>query len=138
MLRDQLSSRFIVSNCDIIVEQDYSELVKYHEENGNELTVVGVVKGISIPYGTLTTLNEGILSEINEKPEINFMINSGVYVLEPWLIKEIPAGTIYHLTDLIQKLLYESRRVGVFPVSERSWIDIGEWRQYFEQMKIKI
>ncbi len=49
-----------------------------------------------------------------------------MYLLEPHLLEEIPEKTFYPITNLIEKLLVEGRRVGVFPVSERSWKDIGE------------
>lgn len=132
LLKDQINVPFFVTNCDILVDQDYAEIYKYHKENKNELTVVAALKHISIPYGTLETGKNGILESITEKPELTYLINSGLYILEPHLLEEIPTNEFYHITTLINKLISEKRRVGVFPVSEKSWRDIGEWKEYFK------
>jgi NDP-sugar pyrophosphorylase family protein len=53
-----------------------------------------------------------------------------MYILEPNLLDEIPNDTFFHITHLIEKLKEENRKVGVFPVSEGSWLDTGEWDEY--------
>ncbi len=132
LLDGAITETFFVTNCDIMIDEDYSEILKYHRENNNELTVVAALKSYKIPYGTIETKADGILDSITEKPEITFYINTGLYILEPHLINEIPKDTFYHITSLIEKLQVENRRVGVFPVSENSWTDIGEWKEYLK------
>jgi dTDP-glucose pyrophosphorylase len=132
LLDQGLNDTFFVSNCDILIDQDYSEILAYHRENKNELTVVAALKSFSIPYGTIETGENGILNSITEKPEITFKINTGLYILEPSLLKEIPKNTFYHITTLIEDLQKQNRRVGVFPISENSWKDIGEWKEYLK------
>ena len=134
-LLENIESTFFVTNCDIIVNDDYSEILKYHREHNNELTVVAALKHYSIPYGTLETKENGLLKSISEKPNLNFQINTGLYILEPHLIKEIPKDKFYHITYLIEDLQKQGRKVGVFPVSEGSWKDIGEWSEYFKILK---
>lgn len=133
LLNGQIDSTFFVSNCDIIIDDDYAEILKYHRDNKNEITVVAAIKNMSIPYGTLETKEEGLLSEIREKPNFTFKINTGMYILEPHLIKEIPKDEFYHITFLIEKLAKEGRRVGVYPINEGSWIDVGNWDEYLKQ-----
>ncbi len=132
LLDNAINSTFFVTNCDILIDQDYAEILRYHHENKNELTVVAALKTYSIPYGTIETGNSGLLNSITEKPELTFNINTGFYILEPHLINEIPHNQFYHITMLIDKLRAENRRVGVFPVSESSWTDIGEWKEYLK------
>lgn len=138
LLNGKIQSTFFVSNCDIIIDQDYYEILKYHRENRNEITVVAALKNYSIPYGTLTTREDGLLQSIEEKPEIVFKINTGFYILEPHLINEIPKNQFYHITYLIEKIRSENRRVGVFPVSEKSWTDIGNWDEYAKYTNLQI
>jgi dTDP-glucose pyrophosphorylase len=126
LMKGFIKSSFFVSNCDILISQDYSEIVDYHRDSSNEITLVSAIRQIPIPYGTLETDNEGKLMSILEKPELTFKINTGMYLLEPHLLEEIPEKTFYPITNLIEKLLEGNRRVGVFPVSEKSWKDIGE------------
>ncbi len=132
LLKDQLKTTFFVSNCDIIVEDDYSEILRYHRENKNELTLVAALKTYNIPYGTIETVENGLLGSLNEKPTLTIMINAGFYILEPHLINEIPADSFFHITELIEKLRTKNRRVGVFPISENSWKDMGEWNDYLK------
>jgi dTDP-glucose pyrophosphorylase len=134
LLSESINETFFVSNCDIMIMDDYSEILKYHKENNNELTVVAALKSFKIPYGTVETGNDGILDKLVEKPELTYLINTGLYILEPHLISEIPQNEFYHITTLIEKLRAENRRVGVFPVSENSWIDIGEWPEYLSRI----
>ena len=133
LLKGKINDTFFVSNCDSILDEDYGEILQYHRENKNEITVVSVMKSMYIPYGTLETGENGLLKAIQEKPELTFKINTGMYILEPHLLKEIPSDRIYHITYLIEKLVNEGRRVGVYPVNEGSWTDVGNWDEYLKQ-----
>ncbi len=131
LLKDVVKETFFVTNCDILIEQDYSEVLKYHRDNKNELTVIATLKHIPIEYGTIETGEDGLLMDLKEKPEITFKVNTGMYILEPHLLKEIPENRIFHITELIEAIKDRGGRVGVFPISEKSWIDIGNWEEYF-------
>ena len=135
LLRDKIDTTFFVSNCDIMIEQDYHEIYDYHTTSKNELTIVAALKHMKIPYGTLESGNNGELLSLKEKPELTFMINTGMYILEPHLLGEIPVDTFFHITDLIEKIIQRGGRVGVFPVSEGAWMDIGEWNEYNKTIK---
>ncbi|MFW5804686.1 MAG: nucleotidyltransferase family protein, partial [bacterium] len=134
LLNDQINTPFFVTNCDIIIEEDYTEIYNYHRNNKNELTIVAALKHYPIPYGTIKTGDNGSLISLDEKPELTFKINSGMYILEPHLINEIPENTFFHITDLIDQVKKRSGNVGVFPVSQNSWKDIGEWKEYVKNI----
>lgn len=135
LLKDEINSTFFVSNCDIIIEEDFASILDYHRNNNNELTVVAAVKTFSIPYGTIVTGENGILESIEEKPTLSFKINTGLYILEPTLIDEIP-DEFFHITQLMEKLKSEGRRVGVYPISQNDWKDMGEWNEYLKMIKV--
>ncbi len=132
LLNGIIDSTFFVSNCDIIIDQDYSQIYHYHKNNANELTIVAALKQYKIPYGIIDTEKNGLLKSIQEKPEITYKINAGLYILEPHLLNEIPQNEFFHITDLIDKIKTRNGKVGVFPVSEKSWKDIGEWDEYLK------
>ena len=94
------------------------------------MTIVAALKHMSIPYGIIETGEKGLLSRIVEKPDFTYQINSGMYILEPSVLEEIPEGEFFHMTDLISVLKSKNKNVGVFPVSEKSWVDIGNWNEY--------
>lgn len=135
LIKDKISTTFFVSNCDIIIDDDYANILKYHRDNKNEITCVAAVKSYTMPYGSFKTRVDGVLESITERPEYIFKINTGLYILEPHLLNEIPVNKFYHITELIEKLCKEDRRVGVYPVSEGSWTDIGNWNEYMNYIK---
>ena len=132
LLRENIASTFFVTNCDILINQDYSEILDYHKTNKNEITIVAVLKHYPIAYGIIETGEDGKLINLIEKPELTFKINSGMYILEPHLLKEIPANTFFHITELIEKIKKRNGKIGVFPVNSGAWIDIGTWDDYLK------
>lgn len=135
LLKGKIDKPFFVSNCDNLIDQDYRDVFDYHKENNNEITIVTSVKSYRIPYGVIETGENGIMKGISEKPEITYMINTGVYILNPELIDEIPQNEFFHITQLIEKVKSRNGRIGCFPVSEKAWTDIGEWDEYLKLIK---
>lgn len=134
LLKNKISTTFFVSNCDILINEDYSKILSYHKKNQNELTVVAALKTYSIPYGTIQTGEDGLLDSIEEKPDLTFKINTGLYILEPSLLDDIP-DDFFHITHLMEKLHKQNRRVGVYPISQNDWIDMGDWNEYLKLIK---
>jgi len=130
LLKGNIAETFFVSNCDILIDQDYSEVLKYHKENNNEITIIAALKNYSLPYGTIESGTNGKLLRLIEKPDVTFKVNSGMYILEPHVLDEIPPNSFFHITQLIDKINLRNGKIGVFPVSERSWLDIGNWDEY--------
>lgn len=135
MLRGRIDSPFFVSNCDIIIDQDYRDVYEYHINNKNDITIVTALKTIRIPYGVVETESNGIMKSMTEKPNTTYMINTGVYVLNPELISKVPDNSFMNITDLIDEVRNEGGRVGCFPVSEHAWTDMGDIDEYINALK---
>lgn len=136
LLKGKITTPFFVSNCDSINDQDYRDVYEYHQDNHNDLTIVTMVKSFKIPYGVIETGEDGLMVALHEKPEQTYMVNTGVYVLNPELIDEIPEGEFFHITHLMEKVKARGGRVGCFPVSEESWKDMGEWPEYLKMINV--
>lgn len=136
LLKGQITTPFFVSNCDSINEQDYRDVYDYHVENNNDLTIVTMVKTFKIPYGVIETGEDGLMTSLSEKPELTYQVNTGVYILNPTCIDEIPQGEFFHITHLMEKIKARGGRVGCFPVSEHSWKDMGEWPEYLKMIDV--
>jgi len=136
LLKGKINTPFFVSNCDSINEQDYRDVYDYHVNNHNDMTIVTMVKSFKIPYGVIETGEDGLMVSLKEKPEHTYMVNSGVYILNPDLIEEIPEGQFFHITHLMEKVKARGGRVGCFPVSEESWHDMGEWPEYLKMIEV--
>ena len=115
-----------MSNCDILITEDYGAILKFHQEQNNIITMVCASKRLQIPYGTVEFTDTGKVLQLKEKPEISFMTNTGLYILEPEFLKEIPENTFIHITDVIQKCIDKGKNVGVYPIPEENWLDMGQ------------
>lgn len=136
LLKGKIDTPFFVSNCDIVIDQDMRDVYDYHCENHNDLTIVTAVKSFRIPYGVIETGEDGLMTALKEKPELTYMINTGVYILNSGCIDEIPQGEFFHITHLMEKIKARGGRVGCFPVSEHSWKDMGEWPEYLKMINV--
>lgn len=130
LLKGKISSPFFVSNCDILIDQDYRDVYEYHCSNKNDITIVTSLKSYKIPYGVIEMGQNGLMRSISEKPEMTYMINTGVYILNPDLIDEIPQNEFFHITHLMKKVTERGGKIGCFPVSDKSLTDIGDWNEY--------
>lgn len=136
LLKGKITTPFFVSNCDSINEQDYRDVYDYHVNNHNDLTIVTMVKSFKIPYGVIETGEDGLMVSLSEKPELTYQVNTGVYILNPSCIDEIPDGEFFHITHLMEKIKARGGRVGCFPVSEHAWKDMGEWPEYLKMIDV--
>lgn len=134
-LENKIEKPFFVSNCDIIIKSDYNEIYNFHLTGNFDATIVASMQHFKIPYGVCNISNGGELIDIVEKPEYNFLVNTGMYVLSPNVLKLIPYNQFFHITDLFEKIKKHGGRIGVYPVSENSWIDIGQMEEYKKVLK---
>ena len=130
LMHKSINETFFVSNCDIIIKSDYDKILEFHQIRQNAITLVGSVRHHTVPYGVCEIENGGDLTKIIEKPEYDYLTNTGLYVMEPEVINLIPENHRFDMTDLIAKAQESELRVGVFPVSDKSWIDIGQIKDY--------
>ncbi len=136
MLESQKAKRFLVTNCDVIIDSDYTELVKFHDQHRFELTLVVSCRHYVIPYGVCAIAPGGVLKRIKEKPEYDLLVNTGMYVINRRLLKLIPKDKHFDITDLIAKAKSKGWPVGAFPINEKSWIDVGQWDEYQRAAKV--
>ncbi len=120
-----------VTNCDVIIRADYSDIYNYHIKSGNVITIVAAMRSDIIPYGVIHTNENGSVEHLDEKPRRNYFVNTGMYVINPEMIDLIPINTFFHMTDLTESAINKGFKVGMYPVSEDSFLDMGE----FDEMK---
>lgn len=129
-VENEFEKPFFVANCDIIIKADYSKIYNFHVEGKYDITLVASMQHYRVPYGVCEISKGGELTKINEKPEYDFLVNTGMYILAPEILKLIPNNELYHITYLIEEVKKQGGKIGVFPVSEKSWIDIGQMEEY--------
>lgn len=126
LLKGQLHEPFFLSNCDILLDADFGDVYNHHKKCGNLITMVCAFKHFTVPYGVIEMGEGGSVLAMREKPEMNFLTNTGVYVVEPRVVEELEPGKKQDFTDIIEHYRAAGERVGVYPVAESGWMDMGQ------------
>jgi len=82
------------------------------------------IYNVRIPYGVVDVDNLQVTA-IHEKPEKHYLVNAGIYVINPGVLEIIPKNTEYQMTDLISVLTESNSKVGTH-LLEDDWIDVGK------------
>jgi dTDP-glucose pyrophosphorylase/CBS domain-containing protein len=118
----------LVINGDILTQVDFRAMLAYHREHRAVMTVAVRQYDIKVPYGVIECEGSRVCA-LKEKPQMHFLVNAGVYLLEPKVYEFIPNGEHFNMTDLIQWLLDSDHIVASFPIIEY-WLDIGQLADY--------
>ncbi len=126
LLKNKVNGPFFLTNCDVLIEADYNEIYKFHQKNGNLITVVCALKHVTIPYGVFNLNGEGEIESVTEKPTFNFLTNTGMYLVDGRIIEELEDNKAISFPEIMENYRAKGFKVGVFPVSEDSWMDMGQ------------
>ncbi|MCM8761205.1 MAG: sugar phosphate nucleotidyltransferase [Candidatus Omnitrophica bacterium] len=132
LLRNRIKETFFVCNCDILLDNEFKNILLWHKGEKAQITIIGCHKEMSIPYGMLEIEN-GDLKAINEKPVFDLIINVGVYIMEPGVMGLIGDRERIDMNHLIERAIKKSLKVSVYPVYG-GWVDIGQWKEYQDSL----
>jgi dTDP-glucose pyrophosphorylase len=135
LLKGKVKGTFMVTNCDVIIDSDYADLLSFHKDNEYELTLVVSMRHYQIPYGVCELEPGGTLKLIKEKPEHDLLVNTGMYVMNDSLLSLIPHDEPSSIIDLIDLVKMQGGKIGVYPINEKSWIDVGQWEEYYKTVQ---
>lgn len=128
LMKAMLQETFIVTNCDMLLEPNWAEVLRFHKDRRFAITVLGGLRSIEVPYGVIEVEKE-MFKGIREKPQYNHLVNLGVYVCEPNVPELIGANERLDATALLDRARDAGLRVGVHPILN-NWHDIGQWEEY--------
>lgn len=126
LLKGTMKGTFFFTNCDILLRSDYADMLKFHRSHSNAVTMIGAYKTLTIPYGVVDIGNDGIIEAIREKPELSFLTNTGMYIVEPQVLDDIPDNTAISFPEIIEMQRRNGNKVAVYPVTEEEWMDMGQ------------
>ena len=115
----------IVCNSDIITRVNYGHLMEFHARSNARVTMCLALHQYQVEFGVAEVEGDRITG-FREKPIENFLINGGIYVLEPSVIDEAPNGH-FDMPDLIGSL----EHVAAYPIHDH-WRDVGRWTDLAE------
>lgn len=137
LLKGVFKETFFFANCDALLTADYESMLKFHKEHGNVITMICAYKNINIPYGVVDMGINGVIENMREKPLISFLINTGIYIVEPSVVDSMVDGAAIGFPDVVERERQKGHKVAVYPVSENDWMDMGQIPE-LEKMRIKL
>ena len=129
LLKDKIQNDFFVINCDSLIKLDYQNVLKYHKIHKNLITIIVSMKNIEVPYGVCNLKKDGTLNKIIEKPQNRYLVNTGLYIVNPKILNLIPKNTHMDFTTVIKLAKSKKYKVGLFPIEDEMWTDVGQWSE---------
>ena len=126
LLKGIMKETFFLTNCDILLRSDYADMLKFHRSHGNMITLIGAYKTLTIPYGVVDIGNDGVIEAMRENPDLSFLTNTGMYLVEPQVLEDIADNTTISFPEIIELQRQKGNKVAVYPVSEEEWMDMGQ------------
>ncbi len=130
LIKKSISDSFILMNGDVLTDINLESLLKSHHENNSLATIALSKRNVFIDFGVIETDEVGFLSKWIEKPTIDYLVSTGIYVLSPKSLEYLPEG-FSNLPDLIMSMINNNEKVSTF-IHEGSWLDIGREEDYIE------
>lgn len=137
LLKGKISSTFILTNCDILIEDDLTKAYKQHKKNRNKITIICSPKQFTIPYGVIEADDNERIRNIREKPQMSFLTNTGCYIVEPDVIDSLEFSKPIDFPTIIENYRKNDERVGIYTISENSWLDMGQFEE-LDKMKQRL
>lgn len=126
LLKGKIDKTFILTNCDIIIDDDYRTIYSHHKEQGNLITMIVSLRNYQVPYGVVEIGENGEVAAMKEKPEFSYFTNTGTYIVEPEVIDMIGEGEEIGFPDVVERVMASGKKAGVFPIHENAWMDMGQ------------
>lgn len=137
LLKGKIKGTFILTNCDILIDDNLTEAYNQHIASRNMITMVCSLKNFTIPYGVVNIGEDGTIASMQEKPNMSFFTNTGCYFVEPSVIEEMEYNRPADFPVIIEKYRKEGKRVGIYPIGEEAWLDMGQLDE-LEKMKARL
>lgn len=132
----KIKQNFLVINCDTILNIDYHSVFNYHLENKNDITILVTSKIKTIPYGVCNYDNNFNFLNINEKPKLDYSVNTGLYILNKKILNLIKKNNKKKdMNELIKIAKEKDYKVKVYEISDNLWQDVGQWSEYNKTIK---
>ncbi len=114
----------IVTNCDILTNLNYSDLIEFHLKNKNKVTIASRFFKMDNPYGVMKLSKNNQVFKIEEKPSQNHLISAGIYIMNFSVLNYLKKNKKIDMTDFLNILLKKKIKIGTCLIHE-NWLDIG-------------
>ena len=130
LAKEYVNEPFFVINGDVLTNLNVKDMMDFHLQNEFAITIGIRKQSYQIPYGVVD-VDKDQVKKLQEKPNVDYMINGGVYCLNPEVIDFIPRDEYFEITELVNLLLENNMKVGAYLI-EDYWMDIGHMNDYYK------
>lgn len=123
LLKETVDEPMVVMNGDLLTRMRIRNIIDFHSHQQACATMAVRDYHFQVPFGVVE-LDGCTIKNISEKPEQNFHVNAGIYVISPEALSHIPGGTFYDMPTLFEDLQKANKKTVAFPLREY-WVDIG-------------
>ena len=134
-LKDSKEDLFFVSNCDSMISENYNDVLNFHTNNKNDITIVVSKKSIKFPYGVCLLNDKKKFSGFKEKPRYNFLFNTGLYLINKNQLKILKKNQKIDMDDFILRLKKKKKKIELYQIDHHKWQDLGSWESYNDFIK---
>lgn len=124
-----LNDNFLVMNGDILTTLDYNDLYNFHISNNCDMTIAAFKRKEKIDLGVLDIGENGEFINYTEKPDYNFDVSMGIYILNKSVLNLIPENEKFNIPDLVLKAHANHKKIKCYQ-GDYSWLDIGRVDDY--------
>ena len=135
-IKTRFKDNFFLTNCDVIFNFDYNDLLQFHIKNNSDMTIVVSKESVEIPYGVCGVNKFNKINKIIEKPKISNLITTGLYVINPKIIKTLKANKHLDMNKFISSTLSKKFKVEMYKIKKSSWYDIGQLKDYKKKINL--
>ena len=134
-LKNSKEDLFFVSNCDSVVDENYNDILNFHTDNKNDITIVASKKSIKFPYGVCLLNDKKKFTGFKEKPSYSFLFNTGLYLINRNELKLLKKNQKLDMDDFILRLKKKKKKIGIYQIDHNKWQDLGNWESYNNYIK---
>jgi len=131
-----IDERVLVISGDVLTDFDLTAALNFHETHNSKATILLTHAKNPLQFGVVITRDDGRISRFLEKPTwgevFSDTINTGIYILEPDVIRLIPYREEFDFSkDLFPLLLRQEAPLYGY-IANGYWRDIGNLNDYQE------
>lgn len=128
-LIDDLDESFLVMNGDTLTDLDFGAFFEQHNKSNTIFSISSFKRQQLVDFGVLEKSNENYLIGFKEKPEFNFEVSMGVYMVNKKVVEQIPSNSFFGFDSLMLKLIEKQNTVELIE-HKGFWLDIGRPDDY--------
>lgn len=129
LVNDFKHEDILVMNSDLLTNIDFADFFKTFKDTNADMAVAATSYHVDVPYAVLEVNEINAVKSLKEKPRYTYYSNAGIYILKKEMLKLIPSGEFFDITDLMERILEMNLKLITYPINGY-WLDIGKHEDY--------